>query len=296
MPIKMTKENMGEIPHSIIVKMQAIYDTLKTAEKKAADLLLTEPLYFSKASIVEAAETAGCSEATFVRLARKLGYMGYPALKAAILAEENKESPALLYKSITENDDCNAVIRKVFDTSIQALRDTLNVINREKYGRAVDAVCKADKIVLCGVGDAVTVIRSGYQKFLRAGMDVQASSDIDVQLISISHMKKNDVVIAVSHSGRTKSIIEVVKYAKTMGVTVISITNYPVSQLAKNSDIVLLTATFAEHMKGEVISKRVAELCILESLYINLLLNRKQEMGFSIDRSNRALEKNKIHS
>jgi RpiR family carbohydrate utilization transcriptional regulator len=292
MPIKIRDVSFEKIPHNLMVKLQAVYDSLKTAERKAADLMLMQPEFFAEASIVEAAEAAGCSEATYVRLARRLGYDGYPELKTA-LSEDTEKNPVYLYEGITEEDDYNSVVKKVFRASMQALEDTLNVLNRDEYKKAVDVLCAANKLVFCGVGDASTVAKSGFQKFIRVGMDVQASPDIDVQLVSISHLKQEDAVIAISHSGRTKSILEAVKHAKSRGVKIISITNYPVSPLTKNSDIILLTAAFAEHMNGEVISKRVTELCILESLYINVLLRRKKELAANLAKSNQALEINK---
>ncbi|MCM8901931.1 MurR/RpiR family transcriptional regulator [Caldicoprobacter algeriensis] len=293
MAIKISEKSLEMIPHNCIVKLQAIYDTLKTAEKKVADLLLEKPDFFANATIVEVADEAGCSEATIVHLARKLGYSGYHELKS-ILIEGRKDNPTYLYKEITEGDSYEQVIKKVFRASIHALEDTLNVLDMGEYKRAVDAICNAQKIVLCGVGDAATVARSGYLKFFRIGLNVQMSDDLDVQLMSVSHLSKGDVVIAISHTGKTKSILEVVKYAKAVGATIICITNYPVSPLAKHSDIVLLTATFAEHVKGEVISKRVAELCIIESLYVNILLNRKDKLAKNLDKSNLALELNKV--
>lgn len=291
--IKVNGTSAEKIPHRCFIKLKAIYDSLKTAEKKAADLFLMKPEFFATASIVEAANAAGCSEATIVRLARKLGYSGYPELKSALI--EGRDSNHLqLYEGITEEDDCDAVVKKVFQASIQAMEDTLNVLDMEEYKRAVDVLCNANKIMICGVGDAASVARSGYQKFMRIGLDVRVSEDIDVQLITASHMSKGDVVIAISHSGRTKSILDVVKYARSTGATIMSITNYPVSPLVKNSDIVLLTATFAEHVKGEVMSKRIVELCILESLYVNVLLKCNRKLGKNFEKSNLALELNKL--
>jgi len=293
MPIRINEKSMETIPHSCLVKLQAIYDSLKSAEKKAADLLLEKPEFFGGATIVDAAEAAGCSEATLVRLARKLGYGGYPELKA-ILIQDRDENPAQLYKGITEDDDYITIAEKVFRASIQALEDTLNILDRDKYKMAVDAMCGAKRLVFCGVGDAAAVARSGFQKFIRVGMNVQASEDMDVQLIAVSHLSKGDVVVAISHSGRTKSVVDIVKFARSTGATVISITNYPVSPLAKNSDIVLLTAAFAEHVKGEVMSKRVAELCVLESLYVNVLLKCKSQLAGELERSNLGLQVNKL--
>lgn len=293
MATEMSQKNIGMIPHSCIVKLQAVYNTLKSAEKKAADLLLEKPYFFSEASIVEAAEAAGCSEATLVRLARKLGYVGYPELRSHLgLGEQDKS--ITLYAGITQEDDYDSVIDKVFQASIQALKDTLDVIDKGEYKKAIEALASAGSIVLCGAGDAANVALSGFQKFIRVGANVQASADPDVQMISISHLVKGDVIIAISHSGRTKSVIDAIKYSKITGVTTICITNYPLSPLAKNSDIVLLTAAFSEHVNGEVMSKRVAELCLVESLFVNVLLLKKDQYINGLARSNNALKLNKI--
>lgn len=293
MQFKLTEDSIYKIPHDCLIKLQAIYDTLKSAEKKAADLFLEMPDFFANASIVEAANKAGCSEATFVRLARKLGYSGYPEMKSILLGN-NGNGYIQPYADITEDDDYDVVIDKVFQVSIQALKDTLNILDKEEYKKAVDAICGTNKLVFSGVGDAATVARSGYQKFMRLGINVHASEDQDVLLVGVAQMAKDDVLIAISHSGRTKSVLDVVKYARSLGVTTICITNYPISPLAKNSDIVLLTAAFTEHAKGEVVSKRVAQMCILESLYINVLLKRKKELIENLDRSNQVVEVNKL--
>lgn len=293
MPIKITENCAELIPHSLLVKLQAVYDSLKSAEKKAADLLLERPTFFSEVSIVEAAHVGGCSEATLVRLARKLGYSGYPGLKEH-LGQKREPHSVNLYDGITEEDSYENVAKKVFQASIQALTDTLNILGKDQYTNAVNAILDAKKIVFCGVGDAANVAQSGYQKFIRIGVNVQVSADPDIQLITASHLQMGDVLIAISHSGKTRSIVDVVKYAKLAGATVIAITNYPVSPLAKNSDIVLLTAAFTEHVKGEVMSKRVSELCILESLFINVLIRHKEKFIEDLNRSNNALEINKL--
>lgn len=292
MPFEINEKIINRIPHYCLIRLQSFYDSLKSAEKKAVDLLLEDPDFIANATIVEAAQRAGCSEATFVRLARKLGYEGYPELKQDLL--EIKEDSIHLYPNIKEDDKCEDIVTKIFQASIQTLSDTLNLLDKEAYKKAVDTICKAQKIVLCGVGDAFPVAQSGYHKFLRIGLNVQVSADFDVQLINVSHLSKNDVVIILSHSGRTKNILEVAKYAKMVGATVISITNYPVSPLAKNSDIVLLTAVFTNNIKGEVISKRIAQLCILESLYINVLLKLREKVIENLEKSDLAVELNKL--
>lgn len=293
MPINITEEAIEKIPHSCLIKLQAIYDTLKTAEKKAADLLINDPDFFSSSTIVEAAERAGCSEATLVRLAKKLGFKGYPELKENLI-NKAKDNPVQLYEGLTEQDTIESITKKIFESSIQALRDTLNILNKENYKKAVECICRANKIVFCGVGDAFPVALAGCQKFTRIGLNAFVSSDFDLQLIYTSLLSPQDVVIAISHSGRTKTIIEVVKYAKSVGAKVIAITNYPISPLSKNSDITLLTASFVDNFNGEVISKRISELCILESLFMNVLWQLKDKLAENLNKCNLAVELNKL--
>ena len=295
MPINIDGNNLDNISHSCILKLQAVYDSLKTAEKKAADLLIQNPELFSKGSIGEVSSKAGCSEATITRLSKKLGYDGYIDLKFQLTQSKESDSTEF-YEDIDENDSYDTVVTKVFQASIQALSDTLNTIDKEQYEIAVNLLCNADKIIFCGVGDSANVALSGYQKFLRMGLNVQASADFDIQLINISLLKENDVVIVISHSGRTKSIVDLAKYTRNIGAKVICITNFPSSPLVKNSDVILLTAAFSEQLKGEVMAKRLTELCIIESLFVNLLLKKKTIFSRNIDKSNKALQKNKISS
>ncbi len=293
MPIQLTEENKRKIPHAYLIKLQTVYDSLKSAEKKAADFVLSQSDFFVNATITEAAEQAECSEATFVRLAKRLGYSGYPEMKAAF-SEEMYLDKTTPYNDIGAQDEPLEVMAKVFKSSIQALTDTLQIIDKEEYTKALKTIDEARKILFCGVGDAFAVIRSGYQKFLRMGMDVQASADMDIQLICLANMSAGDVMIVVSHSGRTKNILEVVKYARNKGIIIIAITNYAVSPLVKNADIILLTSAFTEHLSGEIMSKRVTQLCVLESLYINLLLINGTDFKNQLSKSNGALEVNKF--
>jgi DNA-binding MurR/RpiR family transcriptional regulator len=132
-----------------------------------------------------------------------------------------------------------------------------------------------------------------YYKLFRAGLNVYESPDQDLLLVAVSQLTKGDAVICFSYSGKTKNILELAKFARENGITVISITNFPLSPLTKNSDIVLLTAAFTQHAGGEIVSKRITELCLIESLYVNILLKSKQDLDKNIRNSNAALKINK---
>jgi DNA-binding MurR/RpiR family transcriptional regulator len=290
----MNERNLERIPRSCGLKIKAVYATLKNAERNATDFILQHPDDVKDLSIVEFARRAKCSEATIVRLSKRLGYKGFPELKADFADFPEGEDDGLEYRGIQKKDAPEQVVQKVVDATIVALQDTVAIMDKDQYSRALKAIVNASNILFCGVGDAALVAMEAYQRFVRVGQNCCVSEDPDLQLILATNLGKEDVVVAVSHSGKSSTVINAVKTAKQAGATVIAITNFPVSPLTKNSDIVLLTAVFTQHITGEVISKRVAELCIIESLYINYLLQKGKGAMGTLIASNEAVRINKL--
>ncbi|MGD1833917.1 MAG: MurR/RpiR family transcriptional regulator, partial [Sphaerochaetaceae bacterium] len=198
------------------------------------------------------------------------------------------------YGNIMSEDDPSVVMRKVFEASLQGLMDTLNMIDAASYQAALDALLSAKKILFCGLGDAGAVAMEAHLRFLRIGASSLYASDPDTQLIYATQLDDEDVVVAISHSGRSRQINDVIKVAKDRGATVILITNYPVSLLSKKSDIILQTAVFSKNITGEIMSKRITALCIIESLYINFLLHADKSYVDNLKFANKTIALNKI--
>lgn len=267
------KKISEKIPLYCLLKLQAVYDNLKSAEKKAADFILENPDYLADAIITDAAKKAGCSEPTFVRLSRKMGLEGFAELKAELTRMKYmKNSPNREFSKFSFEDSPIEITKKVFNSSVQALNDTLMIIDEPQYKKAIEVLFRADKIVFFGVGDAYSVAVSAMYKFTRIGITCNATSDADHMLILASQLGENGVAVLFSHSGRSKAIVEAAKQLKKMGRTSIAITNFPISPLTKESDIVLLTSAFQEHVNGEVMAVRIVQLSIIESLYTCILL------------------------
>lgn len=276
-----------------LVKLKSVYNTLKSAERKAADLLLINPEALADLSITDAAQLAGCSEATFVRLAKKIGYKGYHQLRSA-LEDSTSTKEISLYPDLREDDQSSELLRKVFSASMRTIQDTLNIIDIKQYEAAVEALTHADKIAFFAIGDASSVALSGYYKFTRIGLNCSFFADPDYSLISSVYLKPGDAAVAISYSGETANVVEAIKKSKEAGATTIAITNFPLSPLAKESEVVLQTAAFAHHLDGELMAHRVTQLCILESLYVAVFLKRKHEIEWMAPKVNEALKNNKL--
>ncbi len=285
--------DLENIPYKCALNTKAVYDNLKTAEKKAVDYIISHPELIAKLTIEECAKKAGCSEATIVRLSKRLGYRGFPQLKKDF-AEYKPDHDYLEYDEIEKDDDPFKVLKKVFESSVSAINDTSKIIDRLEFKKALEALLNAKRIMFCGVGDAALVAMEAYQRFTRIGMHCFTHTDPDLQLVQTLQLEKGDVLIAISYSGRSKTVVETAKNAKANGAAVITLTNYPVSPLTKKSDIILQTAAFSRYSTGEIISKRVTELLIIESLYINFILKKGPAIIDILKKSNEIIINNKL--
>ena len=186
------------------------------------------------------------------------------------------------------------MLNKVFDATVASVRDTAASIDQAAFVRAVEAIAAAGRLMFAGVGDAALVALEAHQRFVRIGSASSASQDLDLQLILASQLGAGDVLVVFSHSGRSRSVLEVARVAGRAGATIVAVTNYPVSPIARHADILLQTSAFSTTPTGEVISKRVTELCVLEALHLNVLLRKGKAASGRLRASNAVVGINKL--
>lgn len=288
-------ENSRECGHSlpVLMKIKGIYSSLKPAEKRAADFVLQNPRFFVEMGIADVAKTAGCSIATLSRFARRIGYESYRDLRAD-LQPATEPGGNVFYPDVKPGDDYADILYKVFQSSIRTIEYTLAAIDMEEYRKSVEALSLASRVTFFAIGDAASVAQAGYYKFARIGYQSSYSSDPDVTLVTGSFLKENDVAVGVSYSGRTTTVIRALKQSKAAGATTIAVTNFPLSPLAKVADHVLLTAAFAQSGVGELMAHRVAQLCVLEALWVGVLQKRTDSLKEVIPYINEIVQINKV--
>ena len=283
-------ENIELLPHALFVKIKAVYGSLKSAERRVADLMLKNFDNVRGLNISEVSDLAGCSEATVFRFSKRLGYENFVEFKKDCLQEATSNNVLNIFSA---NESPLSILKKTVDISIQSLQDTLVMLDEKQFCMACGVLKNANRIVSFGIGDAAFVAESLYSKLLRINKETYTSVDIDFIDVICSHLEEGDALVCFSHSGASKKVIQVAKLAQKRGATVIAITNYPLSQLAKVADIALFTASFAESVEGEIISKRLPELCIAESLFVSILMDN-QKYEDALKQSVRSVEHNKI--
>ncbi len=281
------------MPRECCLKLQSIYISLNKSEKRIADILMNGTLAVPATTIKNLAAEAECSEATVVRFAKKLGYDGYLDMRRKF-ADYINNPPVLQYDDMKLEDPVESIIKKVYETTVQSLEDTYNFLELDKINNAAEIIAGANKILVAGVGDGAVTADAAYHKFVRIGLQCFTSTDIDMQLILCSQMNPDtDVLIIISHSGLTKSLLNLAKAAKKYRIPMIVITNYETSPLALEADIILQGYSFTTDTNGEVISKRITQFFIIEILYICTLKILGHHNVEILTNSNTAVKPNK---
>lgn len=141
-----------------------------------------------------------------------------------------------------------------------------NIPISNAYEKAIDLIVEkvnkeGGKLVTSGMGKAGQVAQNIATTFSSTGTPAVFLHPSEAQHGDLGILQKNDVILAISNSGKTREILELGTLAKNLipGIQFIVITSDPDSLLAKNADICLLTGN-------------PREVCALERTPIHYLL------------------------
>jgi len=252
-------------------KVQGNKYRLTNADQRVSDFILSNPERIIYLSITEVADLSGTSEASIVRLCRKLGYMGFQDLKIQ-LAREIVTSQERIHEELNEDDDALSIKNKLFNSTISTLEMTKEALDHYEIDRAIEAVAAARKTVIIGSGNSAAIAQDALHKLLRLQLDVQVYNDSHMQMIGVSALSDKDVLIAFSHSGSSKNIVDSVKLAKKKKATIICITASGTSPLTKLADIKLFTCSSEVKYRLYALSSRIAEMVIIDCIYMGIAL------------------------
>jgi DNA-binding MurR/RpiR family transcriptional regulator len=282
-----------KIPGSF-VRLQGTYAGLRAAEQRVADFVLAHPDELIYLTVTELADRTHTSESTVVRLCQKIGYKGYQEFKI-VLARDLVEPATAIYAAIEPADDLATVKTKVFQANAQALRDTLEVLDEGELQRAVDTIAGARRLEVYGVGGSSPLALDAYHKFVKLGVAAVALSDGDLMAMSSSLLGAGDVALGISHTGASRDVTDALGRAKRHGAATICITHRSSSPITKVSDVVLVTAAQQTAFRSDASSSRIAQLAVIDTLYVGVAHKNHARSLEMIERTREATAAKRYH-
>lgn len=222
-------------------------------------------------SMAQVAQTCGVSDTTVLRFCRNTGFQGYIDLKLSIARDLTSPTQVIL-NDITEDDPPAVVARKVFMSNIQALYDTLEILDEQALIQAINLLQNAGQILIVGVGTSAPVVQSMYNMLMRLDLNCKAQTDSYLQLMEVALLGPGDVVVGISQSGSSKDPVYTLKQARANGASTICITGNAQSPITQHADVTLLSVAREARIEG--IASRLAQMSIADALYVTVALNK----------------------
>lgn len=263
---------------NVIQRINSRYTRLSKGRKRIADFILNSVENAAQMTALSLAERNGVSEATVVRFATDLDYNGFPEFQKALRQYVSSKLTATQRIEFTNiNLNPEEILPYVFNSDINKLKNTLTSIDRQSFDNSIKSILSAKKIYIVGVRSASYIAGFlGFNlKFMFDNVETvtaNAITDIFEQIVDIN---KDDVIIGISFPRYSRRTVNVLKYARDCGATVIALTDSKNSPLNEFADYSLLAmsdmASFADSL--------VAPLSLINSLIVTLALKKSEEVS-----------------
>jgi arabinose-5-phosphate isomerase len=136
-------------------------------------------------------------------------------------------------------DDIIETGKEVLEIEAKALAALISRLD-EAFARAVDVLFKTkSRVIVTGMGKSGLVSRKIAATLASCGTPALFIHPAEAGHGDLGMILKDDVILAVSYSGETREIVDLLEFVKRIGVKLITITGNRNSRLAKYSDIVL---------------------------------------------------------
>ena len=161
--------------------------------------------------------------------------------------------------------------KKVFDAEIRALELTRDSLGETCPGILDLITSCSGKVVITGMGKPGHIARKISATFASLGTPSFYLHPAEAMHGDLGMVSDDDIVIAISYSGESDEIINILPNIKLIGAKLIGITGNANSTLAKSSDIVQVFPKFEEacHLGLAPTSSTTAALCYGDALAVN---------------------------
>ncbi len=202
-------------------------DQLTAADQRVVRELLANPTEAAFLSATGLAERGSVHPATVVRLAQKLGFSGYPQLKAELQAEVLDSShPAERLRHRLEHVKQGSILADIIASEITALHELADQNPEPEINAAARALMGARQVFLFAQGNATTLVELMDRRLRRSEFRTlilrQQGRDLAEHVLA---MGPEDVVLNFAFHSIPAGLTPLLQHAARIGATSILITD-----------------------------------------------------------------------
>ncbi len=256
---------MEKKEQNILERIHAAYYHLTISERKVSDYVLAHHEQVQFMSITQLADECTVAEATVSRFCRNLKLSGFNAFKIELA----KHSAAAAAKKIPAPSPDAPLTRyeQVAHTTIDAIRQTLELTDPKAIGQAVELLEQAGRVMCIGAGGSMIMASECAHMFSTVTGKFSAVSDSHSQMSATATMSRQDVIVLFSYSGATTSGLQVLELAKSLEIPTVLVTRFGKSPAAKLATVVLRCGSNEGPFQFGSVPAKVAQLIIIDILF-----------------------------
>jgi DNA-binding MurR/RpiR family transcriptional regulator len=216
-----------------------------------------------------------------------VGCEGFHELSTA-LAQVDSVAASVFFERV-DTFDLEHTVRSVFENVQQVLDQTLESLNMENMQQAVDAISEAKQIVILGLGTSGSIAQELTYRLEWIGLSCNQYVDPHRQLMAVNGLGEGDLAIAVSHSGRTKNVVNALRLGRELGAKTMCITDFPHAPITQHADIILCAVHAENNLGVEMVATRAAHLALVDAISVAVALRNRERTLRSIKMNERLL-------
>lgn len=263
--------------NDLIKLIQSSIPNFSKGQKLIANFIIN---HYDKAAFMTAArlgDEVGVSESTVVRFANEIGFDGYPKLQK-VLKELIKSKLTSVQRIEVSSNRINEgnILKSVLQSDMEKIKMTLDEIDQDTFNNIVESILNSKKIYILGVRSSAPLASflGFYFNLIFDNVRLVHTTSVSEMFEQIIYATKGDVVIGISFPRYSKRTINALKFGKSRGATVISITDSIESPLAQCSDHSLV----ARSDMASFVDSLVAPLSVINALIAAIGIRRKQHV------------------
>lgn len=232
--------------HSTLQEIvEAFEGKLTEADRRLLNAILANPTDSAFLAGSALAERVGVHPAATVRLAKKLGFEGYPQLRELLQAQiSNGSTPDARMRRRLEHLESDSVLGSLVETEIAALRQMVASVPQERLESAARMLVDAGTIYLYGRGSSTPLVNLLDRRLRRSGRRVITVSGLQKREAAerFLPLHQNDVVFAFAFRSKKSApaaLSAAFEYAQAVGAKTILVSDSYGTNVRPRPDVLL---------------------------------------------------------
>ena len=239
------KSSLNGMPEALKAKILEAYQRLPANQQRVADFILKQPHDLAFLTTDSLSKALKVSKATIVRFAQSLGYQGFTELQNEVLdAVQSTIRAPDRYMIELGKLKPDETLTLVAQHEVHNIDRTVQYIDRNTFGGAVDALLSARRVYTMGIGVSSLLAEVLSYELNQVGIESQALASGKLRFVEhLALARRGDVVVGFSFPPYSKETVDAAKYARQRGLGVIAITDKLTSPITFHAYHVLAVQT-----------------------------------------------------